>query len=378
MIGIFDPNHSDKVNLIPVTYSFGMKSERIQRQGGKPDVLSLDAQSRHQDLLKTFGSKFAEIALKQNVRLQQTKEATLNAMNSMDSASLKHSLGDENDSETHDSSSRKRKRSEFDDDDDDESESNSVDNSGDCAPYVNIFQHAFSASPFCLWEYPLHRNASKASGVYALPEIIPAHVWQSVKSSQQCDRSWAVWNDTSNSHSGQAFGFVLRCVSFSQTVQQKKSAHIFEQWKASLVLYDLSLRFVHSVVNRPHYVDGDVWHSVATAYLEQYQAADFKMNQHKNKKNKKLRHSMTRRAKMRIVGIILLLALDAGFWSISMDAVKDIADDLKIPHKVIVEIYRFLGCKSIKDPQGQERICMQKKIVHRKPSASVDGTWWNA
>ncbi len=159
-------------------------------------------------------------------------------------------------------------------------------------------------------------------------------------------------------------------MSFAQKVIAIKGESKFSCWKQKLVLYDLSVQFLRNINGRPKCVNQIFWQNLKVGYLEQYVSR--MKNERKGKKNKKIKYSMTRRGKMRIVGVILLLALNVAFWKISVLACKHIADDLKIPFRVIIQVYRLLEC--VEDGIW---VIMKKRIIHRKPNTAIDGEWWN-
>merc|ERR1712228_393011 len=52
--------------------------------------------------------------------------------------------------------------------------------------------------------------------------------------------------------------------------EQKKNSQKYESWRDKLVLYDVSVRFLKSVQNKPYCVDSIFWQNLKSAYLEQY------------------------------------------------------------------------------------------------------------
>ena len=88
MIGIFNPK-TKTVDLVPVTCSFNMKPQRYQKPVD-PDIKYEDraATEKFEDLVGTFGSKFAVKNMNRVARLRKTQEATVAAMDKMDTSLL--------------------------------------------------------------------------------------------------------------------------------------------------------------------------------------------------------------------------------------------------------------------------------------------------
>ena len=183
MIGIFNPK-TKTVDLVPVSWSFDMKSQRI-RKVSAPDIKFEDQSVTEQfeKLVGTFGSKFAVKNMNAQKRLRKTKTATVAAMDKMDTAAL---MADDNDDmktpsstdsiyKTRNVCTRKGyKRAGTVDDRDYSSHEHRTE-------YRNIFQHEFGSSVYSVWEFPYHQNQKKVSKVYVLKEIIPWHIWRAVK-----------------------------------------------------------------------------------------------------------------------------------------------------------------------------------------------------
>ena len=86
-----------------------------------------------------------------------------------------------------------------------------------------------------------------------------------------------------------------------------------------MILYQVLVQFLKSTYHTPWYINKSLlWQNLKYGLLEQYK----NVKSVNNKKRMKLSQSLTRRAKMRIVGIICLLALDIAFWKISINAMK--------------------------------------------------------
>ena len=86
--------------------------------------------------------------------------------------------------------------------------------------YFNMFQHQFSKSPHCLFEFAFDANESKVSKVYNLRQIIPNHIWQSI----DVDAVLAAWSECDGF---ETLEFIRRCIGFKERVQQKTRA---EAW----------------------------------------------------------------------------------------------------------------------------------------------------
>eukprot|EP01084_Bolivina_argentea_P268180 455445_1 len=343
MIGIFDCDRKE-VNLLPITYSFEMKSERIHRDDSRVSNHcdhEDDAMSKHQDLVDTFGSKFAVKNMNKQQRLKKTKDATFAAMDRMDTAQLINEK---------DNGNRKRKRSEMETEIETEIE----------RKYANVFEYEFSESPYCLFEFPFNAEATKISNIYNLKQIVPTYVWKDLDS-ETIAKEWQ-----KGLKGFKASEFVQRCLNFSKEVEKKKGKKKFKSWINKLVLYDLCVRFVKSIDHRPTCIRNIVWQNLKSALLEQYESAPSR---------KRIKYSMTRRAKMRIVALVLLLAINVAFWKISVEACKDIAEDLQIPFRVIIELYGVLGCAN-SDKIVSLRKIRRGKIYRRNPKTSIDGMWW--
>ena len=353
-----------------------MKSEQINKNAinhhHKLDTLTdpkLKSREKHRQLVETFGSKFAVKNMNKQQRLRKTKDATIASMDRMDTAQLmdddKITKNATDKTEEYQTKNIEKQRGK-------KRKNESMDNRNYLSmehknKYVNIFQHKFSKSPYCLFEFAYHSPASKPSKVYVLEEIIPNHIWQSM----DADAVWQAWDEWSNggNYDGlQPSEFVRRCIGFRARVKEKKQLQKYEAWKRNLVLYELSVRFIKSMHTLPYGVDAVFWQNLKRAYLEQCALENSGMD----RRNKKVKYSLTRRAKMRIVGIVLLLALNCGFWKISLEAIGDIAKDLLIPKRVLLQIYRWFGCG-----ENGKVVEMRIKIVHRKPKTAIDGQWWN-
>ena len=356
LIGIYDPN-SNKVNLLPVNYSFNMKSERIIHKNNYNDDDEMDNVNQTENLINTFGSKYAVKNLNKKQRLKSTKEAALAAMDRMNTAELISTT------DTTHTNKRKRKRSDLNDSEDDDDKSND----NDKFEKNNIFEFEFSKSPYCLFEFERNKGVKKVSHIYDLNKILPKHIWDGMNKEQR-DETWQSFIDESIREMTE---FAKRCIPFAEKVEQKKGGKKYDSWQHKLIMYHILIQFLGSINKRPNFVDKYFWQNLKFGLLEQYANSD---SHEPKKKKKKMRYSMTRRAKMRIVGIILLLALDVAFWKISFAAIKDIAEDLKIPDNVVMQVYGLLGCKEDHDTKVMQ---MTKRAKMKKPTSGIDGNWWN-
>merc|ERR1719242_934217 len=88
MIGIFDPK-TRTVNLVPVTCSFNMKPQRLRTKADSDEKYEDKSYTeKFEDLVGTFGSKFAVKNMNKQTRLRKTKTATVAAMDKMDTSVL--------------------------------------------------------------------------------------------------------------------------------------------------------------------------------------------------------------------------------------------------------------------------------------------------
>ena len=177
-----------------------------------------------------------------------------------------------------------------------------------------------------------------------------------------------------NVENGKSTQFIQRCVPFADKVKGKKSAQQFKAWKQQLILYDLTVKYLKNNGRRPRSQSEDenrkqedrkLWSCLERAYLEQYATAP------QGQRRKRMRFSMTKRSKMRIAALVLLLALGVGFWKISVDACKDIAADLKIPDTVIMGGFGLLGCI-----EKDNIVQMVTKPSLKSPGQGFEGPWW--
>lgn len=233
--------------------------------------------------------------------------------------------------------------------------------------YRNIFQHEFNEnSAYCIWEFPYHYGADKVSGVYVLKEIIPCNVWRVIDKHTK-----TLWEKLQNAEKEKTTRFIQRCVPFADRVKGKKSSKEFEVWQQQLILYEMTVKYLNWNGRKPSSVEpksgeAKLWYSLERAYLEQYATHPGGPNALKKRK-----YSMTKRDKMRIAGLVLLLALGAGFWRISVDACKEIAVDLKIPDQVIMGGFGLLGCI-----QEENVVKMVTKPSLKSPGMGFEGEWW--
>ena len=150
-------------------------------------------------------------------------------------------------------------------------------------------------------------------------------------------------------------------------VEEKKPGE-FKEWKQNLILYDLTVKFLKTRGRKPEDIGWKLWGPLEKGYLEQF--AEQKRGPPQAKRMR-ASSDLGKRSKMRIVGVVLLLALGAAFWKISLDACKDIAADLKIPDTVILKCFGLLGCE-----QDEVKVQMMTKVVLRSPGLGVEGRWW--
>merc|ERR1719242_1279573 len=88
MIGIFNPK-TRTVNLVPVTCSFNMKPQRLRTKPDSDEKYEDKSYTeKFEDLVGTFGSKFAVSNMNRQTRLRKTRTATVAAMDAMDTTTL--------------------------------------------------------------------------------------------------------------------------------------------------------------------------------------------------------------------------------------------------------------------------------------------------